>query len=235
VIQLTVEAGAEVSRFVELPAAPAVTGQVQIFTEPSGARVIVDGVPQGITPMTVLALAPGQHTVTVESGLANMSQFVTVEAGVTLSLTIPLVIAPIEAAAGWVSVTAPFTMDLYEQGRMLGNSGIDRIMLPAGRHDIEIVNEPLGFREKRTLQVKPGKLSVIGIKLPNGTASINAIPWANVSIDGQSVGETPIGNLSLSIGPHEVVFSNPKFGEQRRVIQVTEHEPVRFSIDMTKR
>ncbi len=126
-------------------------------------------------------------------------------------------------------------MEIYEQGRMLGNSGIDRIMLAAGEHQLEIVNEPLGFRESRTVRVTPGKLAVVGITLPKGILSLNATPWATVAIDGQSVGETPIGNLSLTIGPHEVVFTNPQLGEQRRVITVSEREPRRFSIDMTKK
>ncbi len=236
VMLVTIEAGTELSRHVELPAPAAAFGQVHVNTEPSGARITVDGVPQGVTPLTVTGLVPGEHTVKVESDLANVSQLVTIEAGVTSSLVVPLVAAtPAEPRAGWVSVSAPFVMEIYEQGRMLGNSGIDRIMLPAGEHQIEIVNEPLGFREARTVRVSPGKLAVVGITLPKGILSLNATPWANVTIDGESVGETPIGNLSLTIGPHEVVFTNPQLGEQRRVITVSERDPKRFSIDMTKK
>lgn len=236
VMLVTIEAGTDLTRHVELPAPTAAFGQVQVNTEPSGARVSVDGVAQGTTPLTVTGLVPGEHTVKVESNVANVSQLVTIEAGVTSSLIVPLVAAtPIAPAAGWVSVSAPFVMDIYEQGRMLGNSGIERIMLAAGEHQLEIVNEPLGFREARTVRVTPGKLAVVGITLPKGTLSLNATPWANVAIDGESVGETPIGNLSLTIGPHEVVFTNPQLGEQRRVITVSEREPRRFSIDMTKK
>ena len=236
VMLVTIEAGTELSRHVELPAQAAAFGQVQVSTEPTGARVSVDGIPQGTTPLTVTGLVPGEHTVKVESDLSHVSQLVTIEAGITSSLVVPLAAAmPVEPRAGWVSVSTPFVMEIYEQGRMLGNSGIDRIMLPAGEHQIEIVNEPLGFREARTVRVSPGKLSVIGITLPKGILSLNATPWANVTIDGESVGETPIGNLSLTIGPHEVVFTNPQLGEQRRVITVSERDPRRFSIDMTKK
>jgi hypothetical protein len=142
---------------------------------------------------------------------------------------------PTKLQTGWLSVSAPFDMDLYEQGRLLGSTGIDRIMLPAGRHDIEIVNEALGYREPRTLIVQPNKVASLAVNLPKGTISLNAIPWATVSIDGEAAGDTPIGNLSLTIGPHEVVFTNPQLGEQRRVITVTQRSPVRFSIDLTKK
>jgi hypothetical protein len=53
-----------------------------------------------------------------------------------------------------------------------------------------------------------------------------------VFIDGQRVGETPIGNLSVPIGPHEVVFRHPQFGEKRHAISVTLSGPVRLSVDM---
>jgi hypothetical protein len=136
---------------------------------------------------------------------------------------------------GWISVTAPFDMELYEQGKLLGTTGIDRIMLPAGRHDIEVVNQAIGYREARTVTVQPNRVAAMSITLPKGTISLNAIPWATVTIDGENAGDTPIGNLSLTIGPHEVVFTNPQLGEQRRVITVTQGSPVRFSIDLTRK
>ena len=42
VIPLTINAGAEISQYVELPAARPSTGQIEIRTEPNGARVSVD-------------------------------------------------------------------------------------------------------------------------------------------------------------------------------------------------
>jgi hypothetical protein len=235
VIPLTINAGAEISQYVELPAARPSTGQIEIRTEPSGARVIVDNIVMGTTPMTASDLAPGAHTIKVESDRGTVSQTVTIEAGVTSSLVIPLAAAQTGPAPGWISVKAPFAMELFEQGRLVGNSSTDRIVLPPGKHDIEIANDAIGFRETRVVQVTPGKLAVIGITLPNGSLSVNATPWATVEVDGEGVGDTPIGNLSLSIGPHEVVFRNPQLGEHRRVVMVTERTPVRLSIDMTKR
>jgi len=52
------------------------------------------------------------------------------------------------------------------------------------------------------------------------------------SAHGRRVGETPIGNLSVSIGPHEVVFKHPQLGEKRHAISVTLDAPVRLSVDM---
>ena len=51
--------------------------------------------------------------------------------------------------------------------------------------------------------------------MPNGTLNINAQPWAAVWLDGNSIGETPLGNLSVVPGEHEIVFRHPELGERR--------------------
>jgi len=82
------------------------------------------------------------------------------------------------------------------------------------------------------VQVGPGKVSSLTLDLPQGVVNLNAAPWAEVWIDGRRVGETPIGNLSVSIGPHEVVFKHPQLGEKRQAISVTLGAPLRLSVDM---
>lgn len=243
-LPVTIAAGATASQYVELPKAKEATGQVQISTEPNGARVSVDGLPRGITPLIISDLTPGEHVVTLDSELGSIRQAVRIEAGFSASLIVPLAPKGMPAS-GWMSVSVGQTngfrsaptveMQLYEQGRLLGTTGIDRIMLPAGKHEIEIVNDLLGYRETRTVQVSPGKTAAVPVELPQGSVSLNAIPWASVWIDDQNVGDTPIGNLSVPIGSHEVVFRNPELGEQRRAITVKLSAPARLSIDLTKK
>jgi hypothetical protein len=62
--------------------------------------------------------------------------------------------------------------------------------------------------------------------------NLNASPWAEVFIDGERVGDTPIGNLAVPIGPHEIVFRHPQFGERRHAVSVTAGVPVRISVEM---
>ncbi|MEO5740108.1 MAG: PEGA domain-containing protein [Vicinamibacterales bacterium] len=234
-IPVTIAAGADVSQYLDLPKAGSDLGKLQVRTDPPGVRISIDGTPLGKTPMTIVELAPGEHTVTLESDMGSVTQKVMIEAGVPASLVVPMGAPPGAVSSGWVSVTAPLVVDLQENGRPLGNSGIEKIMLPAGKHEIELVNEHLGYREMRTVQVSPGRTAAINVVFPKGSVSLNAIPWASVSIDGESIGDTPIGNYPLTVGPHEVVFRNSELGEQRRVITVTTRSPVRLSVDLTKK
>jgi hypothetical protein len=234
-IPVTIVAGTQASQYVELGKGSPSLGQLEVRTDPAGARVTLDGVSRGTAPLTIGDLAPGAHAVTLEGDVGSAKHAVKIEAGVTAVLVAALTVPPSGPASGWIAVTAPFDMQLYENGRLLGNSETERIMVPAGKHDIEVVNIPLGYRVVRSVQVAPGKVLAMAVDLPKQRISLNAIPWAEVWIDGAKAGETPIGDLSVSIGPHEVLFRHPDLGEQRHAITVTATAPARLSVDMRKK
>ena len=90
------------------------------------------------------------------------------------------------------------------------------------------------FRTPANIEIFAGKTTRVPVALPKGTANLNATPWAEVWVDGQKVGETPLGNLALTIGPHEIVFKHPELGEQMHAATVTADAPLRLSVDLTK-
>ena len=92
----------------------------------------------------------------------------------------------------------------------------------------------MGLRVTRTVQVTAGRVASVKLEIPKGTISVNAQPWADVWIDGERIGETPIGNLSLAIGTHSVLFRHPELGEQHHTALVTLKGPTRLSVDMRK-
>jgi hypothetical protein len=134
--------------------------------------------------------------------------------------------------SGWISVKAPVTIEIREGGRLLGTSDTDKIMLAAGKHSVEFANETLGYTATKAIVVPPGKVAAIPVDLPQGSINLNATPWAEVWIDGKRIGDTPIGNFAITIGPHEVVFRHPQFGEKHQAVSVTMNAPVRLSVDM---
>ena len=58
---------------------------------------------------------------------------------------------------------------------------------------------------------------------------MNARPWAEVTLDGSSVGQTPLSNLLVTVGTHELVFRHPQFGERRQSVVVTAKGPNRIA------
>jgi hypothetical protein len=232
---ITITAGTQATQYIELPQAPPGFGQLQVRTEPPGAKVSVDGAAKGTSPTTVAQLTPGDHTVVLESELGSIKQTVTIEAGGTAQLLVPMTAPEGAPVSGWISVMSPVELNLFESDRLLGTSRSDRIMVSAGRHDIDLVNDTYGYRATRSVQVAAGKVATLNAEMPNGTIALNALPWAEVWIDGTRIGETPIGNHQLPIGTHDLVFRHPELGEQQHNVVVTVKEVTRLSVDMRKR
>ena len=238
--------------------APPAMATLSVQSNPLGVPVFVDGVDRGITPARI-TLAPGAHILELRgrggvprvipvslSAGADVSQYlelpdVVVPSDMVTTVTAPTPTAPAaergaetSAAplAGWISLKMPFVVEIHEGGRMLGTTDADRLMLAAGRHELEFTNEALAYQATMTVQVAAGRVTPLTLALPRGVVNLNATPWAEVWIDGQRAGETPIGNLSVGIGAHEIVFRHPQLGEKRHAVSVTAGAPVRLSVDM---
>jgi hypothetical protein len=232
VLNIPITAGAEAAQYLELPETPS-SGSLLVQSDPAGARVSVDGVDHGVAPVSVADLTPGDHDVVLQAdGGPAVKQRVTIQAGVTSSVLAPVSTATAGPVSGWLAVKAPFAVEVRENGRLVGTTDADRIMMAAGKHELELVNDTLGYRATRTVQVPPGKVAPLSLELPQGVLNVNASPWAEVWIDGRRIGETPIGNLPMTIGPHEVIFRHPQLGEKRQAVSVTLKAPVRVSQEM---
>jgi hypothetical protein len=119
-------------------------------------------------------------------------------------------------------------------GDFLGTSEDSKIGLPAGNQVIGLENESVGFRDVRTVEVVAGRITNVGVTLPKGEISINARPWAEVFVDGERIGETPVSQLSLPVGIHEIVFRHPDHGERRTSVIVKIGATGRAFADFTK-
>jgi hypothetical protein len=108
-------------------------------------------------------------------------------------------------------------------------------MIRAGRHQLRLSNDAMGFQSAQTVTVAAGEVRAIRVAIPPGTISINAQPWANVVIDGARVGETPLGDLRVSAGTHDIVFSHPELGERHQQVVVRPGQSQRVAVDMRAR
>ena len=235
-VPVTMKAGAHMSHFIEMPRTAAGMGDLLVRTDPSKAKVTVDGKLYGRSPVTVKGLTAGTHRVMLENESGTFSDDVVIEAGATASLVVPMTAKPqgVPGAnvSGWIAITAPSDVQVFEGGRLVGSSRSDRIMVAVGRHDLEMVNEALGYRSTKTVEVAAGQVATVRPDWPKGSMALNALPWAEVSIDGERVGETPIGSVSVPIGAHEIVFRHPDLGERRTTATVTTGAATRVSMDM---
>lgn len=207
------------------PVAPPTTGQIAVATQPPGLRVLLDGKPTGESPVTLEGVSPGRHVVTLISATGAVKRTVRVEAGKSVSIDVPIF-------SGFVAVSSPILVDVSENGRSLGTSE-NQIMLTPGHHELRFSNKDLQYTDKHGVDIEPGEVQRVELD-PHGTININAQPWAEVWIDGQKAGETPLANLPIPLGVREIVFKHPQFGERKMTTTVTGGTPAAVSVDFTK-
>jgi PEGA domain-containing protein len=196
--------------------------------------VFVDGEEKGSSPVAIERLVTGDHVVSIRDASGVVERTVRVVAGQSTSVILAVRTPPPDPSAviaGWLAVSSPVPLQVRENGRLVGSTALDRVMLPAGDHLLDLVNTSLAFHVQRSVHVAPGRTTPVRVDVPNGTFSLDALPWAEVFVDGQRVGETPIENLRRPIGRHEVVFRHPDFGDRREVITVTTH-PGRLDVEL---
>jgi hypothetical protein len=188
--------------------------------------VLLDGKPVGESPLKLTGIPAGRHVVTFVSSSGEVTKTVRVAAGKTVSMDVPIF-------SGWVAIFAPIVVEISENGRALGTTELERVMLSPGRHELTFVNRDLGYKAVQEVDVEPGEVRSITLE-PKGTVNFNAVPWAEVWFEGQKLGDTPLANMRVALGVREFVFKHPQFGERTVSATVRGDEPVAVSIDFTR-
>ena len=230
-VLLEIEAGSTTRQYVEFAAVPEpiTTGRLDVASQPPGARVTVDGAAKGTTPISLGQVAEGLHQLSITNGETTIRRSVMIRAGAAASVDVSLSSA--ESSAGWLALTAPVELTLAEDNQIIGTTRAARVMLPAGTHNLVLSNAGLEFQTTMAVRIEGGKTVNRAVPLPTGLLSINAAPWANVAVDGGEIGTTPLANIPLPIGSHEVVWRHPQLGERRRTIVITAKTPTRVGMD----
>ena len=82
--------------------------------------------------------------------------------------------------------------------------------------------------------MQAGKTVSLDVVPPKSRVDINALPWAEVLIDNQRVGDTPLSGVMVAIGRHVITFRHPQLGERSVDCLVTLTAPARVSVDLRK-
>ena len=234
--EVAIGPASDVTHHLEFAPRPMQRGSLQILADSAVSQVSVDGRSYGPAPVTVQDLRPGTHVVLLTNARGGtLKRTVAIQPGATAVVVAPAPEAP-APDAGWVRIASAVelrVLDIRDNRRLIGTTATDRIMLPVGKYEVELVNEQLDFRQNHTFGVVGGTTTTLEVALPVGTLHINALPWAEVWLDGRRVGDTPIANLSVPIGEHTLVLRHPQFGERQTTAVITPHRPVRVGIDFT--
>ena len=201
------------------PTAPAptptpTTGGLTVKSAPPGALVVLDGRERGVTPLSLTDLAPGEHSLQLQSPQGTSRRSVTVIAGSTTDIE-ELIFA------GWVAVYAPFELSIAEGSTALTVDERNEIMLPAGPHDLRLTNRTLEFDVVRHVELKSGQVVRLEVQAPRSTLAVTASEPAAVWLDGVHVGDTPLAGWPLDVGAHDLLLRSAAGVERLVPVTVT--------------
>jgi hypothetical protein len=91
------------------------------------------------------------------------------------------------------------------KGRVIGRAP-GRVALPPGPQEVELVSPVLHARRRLRVE-SPGSARVV---FEQGELEVLVSPWANVTVDGQQLGPSPVPVQTLWEGSHSVVFERPE-------------------------
>jgi hypothetical protein len=232
-LPLEIAAGQISTQYIELPVAPTESGgnALSLSSPPPAGRT---SAPPAATTRNQPSPSSRQSAAVstrASGGPQRGAATAGAAAGRAAGSRTPL---PPAAAEGWVNIGAPFPVQVSENGRELGSTTAGPLRLPAGLHTLELVNPTFEFRTTLAVRVAPGETTITPVTVPTGLLSVNALPWAEVFVDGRPIGTTPLANIAVPIGSREVLWRHPQHGERRQLITVTARTPIRIGTDFNR-
>lgn len=201
-------------------------GTVSVLSEPSGATVRVDG--EDLTDTTPLqhlpteANKPHEVELVLAGYLPHYETFtIAPDSHVTIRIKLEKKDAQLRrenratakseqahTTSGYLTVRAPMKMRVFIDGELAGVTPLKRRTLPVGPHTVELRNEHLGLSSSRKTRIRAGSTSLIQVSRKKGFLSLNAKPWAKVTVGRQNSTDTP-RRLMLYEGEYKLRFECP--------------------------
>ncbi|MFO0724800.1 MAG: serine/threonine-protein kinase [Myxococcota bacterium] len=119
--------------------------------------------------------------------------------------------------------TTPRGLTVKLGEKTLGTTPLESIDVPPGKHNLTLSNAKLGIMKIVSIEVKKDQLTTQTVAIGKSVLKVNSRPWADVFVDGQSVGKTPV-QRPVYEGRHEVKLVNPESGERIQIIEVGANE-----------
>jgi len=97
--------------------------------------------------------------------------------------------------------------------------------LTPGRHTLEVVRPDVLGAQRETIVVEPGQTLHRAFAADEyGWLQVVVIPWAEVFVGGQSIGQTPMGKVKAAIGEHSLTLRHPEVADKQQTIVIEKGE-----------
>ena len=209
-----------------------VTAAVLIASKPAGAKVKIDGVIKGETPLVLYGQTIGKHSAIIDKhGFTNREAVWVVKDGRPIEVKINLS-SNIGKA---VIISKPPRAILHIDGKQCGYTPY-RGDLEEGLHKIRI--EKHGYTSlDDVINIKRNETSTksLTMKLMPGKMIIDTAPGsAEVFINGRTYGSSPVTAEGLEPGSYKVRAAKPGFDSMEKQVEVAAGATCRVTLELSR-
>ena len=202
--------------------------QLTVDAQPAGATIYVDGTEIGKAPRALALIGIGAHVIEVrKDGFGPIASPVIVLQRDTAELKVRL------APAGTLAITADATgVDVYVDGVLRGTAPLS-MDIAEGPHQVTGVKAGSRHSHSNAI-VKAEKETVIALSHPTTRAFLSVVSspaGAEVIIDGESAGATPVAERIVEPGRHVVDVKRNDYS-RRVVVDLTEEARRQLEFNM---
>jgi anti-sigma factor RsiW len=241
---LAVAAAAVIAAVVVLVALPIhINGKgsiVVVIDGPDNAHVFLDGVDSKRGSVAILEKVPaGEHTVAVEAdGFKRFTTQVLVRPDETNQVRVAL-----RQAEGRLTIVSPSPgAPVFVDGEAVGRTPVTVDLTARTNHTVSVEGPGFWDESRKGISLEPGerrtiklgaartlpdrRATSVQVKVkPAGSSSrlfVSARPWANVLVDGERRGPTPLMDTRVRPGKHTLTFLDEERQEIGRMTIVVE-------------
>lgn len=153
------------------------------------------------------------------------------------SPTLPRAAAPatdfVAAEPAYLTVVVEPWARVDIDGAPVGETPLGRLELSAGTHRVTLSNDHVVGVIRDEVVIVPGESLTKRYSFDDtGYLSVVVSPWADVSVDGRLVGQTPLRRLAVPAGLHTLRFVHPELGETERTVSVTSSQTTLVKVEL---
>jgi hypothetical protein len=215
----TVKVRAELAATMKPPG-----GTVRVISNAPAARVFLDGFDMGSAPLDLKDVQPGEHVVEVKAeGYLPREERVTVNAGTANVIKLDLQVQPQAAAreSGKLKIVSPVPEAvIFIDGERIGTAPQEKDV-PAGEHFV-VVTKPGYKKFEQKVELDVGQTMTVSAELAAAGALrvLSTPPGADVLVDGQVIGQTPLNVDDIDVGEHVVTVRQPQYYDYEQNINI---------------
>jgi formylglycine-generating enzyme required for sulfatase activity len=213
---------------------PVELGDLFVKSDPPGAEVFIDGQKQeGITPFTLEGLTVGIHQLILQKG----EEFYNEEQIEITPEQFNKYVFPLKKVKGSINVvTDPSEVTIFLDGQEVGKTPITLKDLDWREYHLKFEKSGYNPHEER-VTVQPKQVTEIKVNMIiKGGIVVSSIPSeAEVFLDGQQRGKSPLTLSDIETGEHQLRLEKPGFVPHEQMVTVQTNQVIPIEVKLTKK